>query len=84
MAVNVFRSGSMVNASTYKEFVVDFLTEVPDLPTTPDKVSVGSKAVVVEDASVWMLNGQGEWVDVSGDGGKGFSVTDLSAVFGAF
>lgn len=45
----------------YKEFVVDTLPEISYLPKN---VSQGSICFVIETSDVYMLNGQGEWVQI--------------------
>lgn len=45
----------------YKEFVVDTLPEIAYLPKN---VSQGSICFVIETSGVYMLNGQGEWVQI--------------------
>jgi len=43
-----------------KEFACDTVDDLKDLP----KCTMGSIAVVIEDASVYMINGNGEWVEL--------------------
>lgn len=43
------------------EFVCDIIEDIKDLPTT---VEVGSTAIVIKDARVFMLNNKKEWEEL--------------------
>lgn len=48
-------------ANDYYEFYCDTVDDIADLPTD---CQVGSTALVIEGALVYMLNNQGEWVSL--------------------
>ena len=50
------------NNTYYTEFVVDSITDISILPTAEDEVSIGSVAICIENAEVYMLNSKRQWV----------------------
>lgn len=65
----------MIVKKTYKgthldsqqEFVCDKRSDITNLPnqnTERDRCPIGSVAFVIEDSSVWMLNGEDEWAEI--------------------
>ena len=57
---------SGVSRGYIKSFQVDFRNEVDTLPVSPE-CQPGSDCIVSEDASVWLLNTEGnEWVELGG------------------
>lgn len=48
-----------------KEFILDSVEDVKDLPTT--KIRIGSTALVISSGDLYMFNGEGNWVAVGGE-----------------
>ena len=62
------------------EFVCDFTSDVGLLPTQQrgnDYCPTSSVAFVIEDSSKWMLNSEGQWVQVYGSGSGSGSEIDI-------
>ena len=53
-----------------KKFVVDFETDIAELPTN---CTPGSSAFVIENSSAYMLNNNRKWVKINLDTGNGGS-----------
>lgn len=56
----------------HQEFTCDFRDDISTLPTqytTMDRCPTGSRAFVIEDSSRWILNSQGEWIQIFLSGG---------------
>lgn len=64
-----------VFSDNHQEFICDFISDVNSLPKqsgSEDKCPTGSKAFVIEDSSKWILNSEGNWIQVlTGSGGSG-------------
>lgn len=50
--------------SYYTEIVCDTLADLATLPKQPE-CATGSCAIVIETSDVYVLNSQGEWVNIS-------------------
>ena len=57
MAINMMSENGKIKYGIY-EFVVDTLSEIQSLPKD---AKPGSSALVLENSSVYMLNGNHEW-----------------------
>ena len=62
MAYNVVKQ-SGVTPGYIMSFQVNTRDEIEDLPIPPDAMP-GSDCIVIEDASVWLLNSEGEWKEM--------------------
>ena len=61
--VNYIAQGDTI-AYNIIEFAVDKRDEISSLPTDIKRAAPGSTCIVIEDASVWMLNSDGVWVEL--------------------
>lgn len=66
-----------------KKFIVDFTSDIPDLPTD---CAPGSQAFVIENSTKYMLNNNKNWVKVnvssgSGSSGGGSGDTTLDVIY---
>ena len=68
-----------VFTDNHQEFVCDYLADISSLPTQTgeSKCPTGSCAFVIEDSSKWMLNSEGQWVQVYGSGSGSGSDIDV-------
>ena len=74
------RAYTGVYPDNHREFVCDFTSDVDSLPTQQrgrDYCSTSSVAFVIEDSSKWMLNSEGQWVQVYGSGSGSGSEFDI-------
>lgn len=47
---------------TDEHFVCDTAADIDNLPVTSPQ---GSTAFVIEDSTLWMINSQGEWIEIN-------------------
>ena len=52
------------NNAYYTEFTIDSIADIRTLPKQPE-CCTGSCAIVIETSDVYVLNSQGEWVNIS-------------------
>lgn len=66
MAINKMSyKGTYIN--NHQEFTCDYRSDIEDLPTQytdNNRCVTGSTAFVIDDSSVWMLNSNGEWIEI--------------------
>ena len=70
MAHNLYRQDGEVLYGV-KDYIVDNISDLADLPTNLDKIKVGSQAFVIQTSERYMLNSQGIWVKVNLETGSG-------------
>lgn len=78
MAHNLYRQDGEVLYGV-KDYIVDNISDIMDLPTDLNKIKVGSQAFVIQTSERYMLNSQGIWVKVNletGTGGGGTQTAD--------
>lgn len=68
--------GANGKSHLYREFICDYESDIQDLPTDREKISVGSKALIVETKKVYILNNVREWKEISGYNSSGSSGID--------
>lgn len=63
----------------YKSYVCDSVADVDDLPVD---ISAGSIAIAIAEAKKFMLNNQGEWLEIpfGSSAGGGVSPDDIAAL----